>query len=93
MQLGSFLSEAGAQRAWGIYVDRYPELANREPVITQAVVNGRNYWRVSAGGFDNASSRAMCNRVDASNGEGCISWAANSPLPGAIDTGVRLARR
>ena len=93
VQLGSFLSEAGAQRAWGIYVDRYPELANREPVITQAVVNGRNYWRVSAGGFDNASSRAMCNRVDASNGEGCISWAANSPLPGAIDTGVRLARR
>ncbi len=93
IQLGSFSSEAGATRAWGIYVSRYPELADREMVITQAVVNGRNYWRVSAGGFDRAGSRAMCGRVDAANGDGCISWAANSPLPGAIDTGVRLARR
>lgn len=93
VQLGSFSSEAGAMRAWDIYVARYPELADRERVITQAVVNGRNYWRVSAGGFDRASSNAMCGRVDASNGEGCISWAASSPLPGAIDTGVRLARR
>ncbi|WP_340587207.1 SPOR domain-containing protein [Erythrobacter alti] len=93
VQLGSFTSEAGADRAWRIYVSRYPELANREKVITRAVVNGRNYWRVSAGGFDRSSSRAMCNRVDASNGDGCISWAAGSPLPGAIDTGVRLARR
>ncbi len=93
VQLGSFSSEAGAMRAWDIYVARYPELAERERVITQAVVNGRNYWRVSAGGYDRASSNAMCNRVDAANGEGCISWAANSPLPGALDTGVRLARR
>lgn len=93
VQLGSFSSEAGARRAWGIYVSRYPELADREMVITEAVVNGRNYWRVSAGGYDRASSRAMCGRVNASNGDGCISWAAASPLPGAIDTGVRLARR
>lgn len=93
IQLGSFSSEAGAERAWGIYMERYPELADREKVITQAVVNGRNYWRVSAGGYDNAGSRAMCSRVDASHGEGCISWAASSPLPGALDTGVRLARR
>ena len=93
VQLGSFSSEAGARRAWSIYQARYPELADREMVITQAVVRGRNYWRVSAGGFDRASSRAMCGRVAASNGDGCISWAANSPLPGAIDTGVRLARR
>lgn len=93
VQLGSFSSEAGANRAWDIYVARYPELADREKVITQAVVNGRNYWRVSAGGFDGSSSRAMCNFVDSSNGEGCISWVANSPLPGAIETGVRFAHR
>ena len=93
IQLGSFSSEAGATRAWGIYVSRYPELSNREMVITQARVNGRNYWRVSAGGFDRAGSRDMCGRVDASSGEGCITWAANRPLPGAIDTGTRLARR
>ncbi|MBH5323427.1 SPOR domain-containing protein [Aurantiacibacter sediminis] len=93
VQLGSFSSEAGAQRAWNIYVSRYPELADREMVITQAVVRGRNYWRVSAGGFDRSTSRAMCSRVDAANGDGCISWAASSPLPGAIDNGIRLARR
>lgn len=93
VQLGSFASEAGARRAWDIYRSRYPELADREMVITQAVVNGRNYWRVSAGGFDRASSRAMCGRVDSTGGDGCISWAANSPLPGAVDRGVRLARR
>ena len=93
VQLGSFSSEAGANRAWDIYVARYPELADREKVITQPVVNGRNYWRVSAGGFDGSSSRAMCNFVDSSNGEGCISWVANSPLPGAIETGVRFAHR
>jgi hypothetical protein len=93
VQLGSFLSEAGAQRAWNIYVARYPELASRERVITQAVVHGRNYWRVSAGGFDQRASRAMCSRVNSGANAGCISWAANRPLPGAIDSGIRLARR
>ena len=62
-------------------------------VITEAVVRGRHYYRVSAGGFDRANSRNMCNRIDGSNGDGCISWAAATPLPGAVDNGVRLARR
>ncbi|RPF71951.1 SPOR domain-containing protein [Aurantiacibacter spongiae] len=93
VQLGSFASQQAAQRAWGIYVGRYPELANREMVITQAIVRGKRYWRVSAGGFDNASARAMCSAVSSREGDGCISWAAANPLPGAVDTGVRLARR
>ena len=95
VQLGSFSSEQGARRAWGIYVSRHPQLANHEMVITEAVVRGKRYWRVSAGGFNVASSRSMCANVNSSAaGEGCISWAANSPLPGAIDRGgVMLARR
>ena len=97
VQLGSFSSEQGARRAWGIYVSRYPELANHEMVITEAVVRGKRYWRVSAGGFDMANSRAMCRTVNSRGGDGCISWAAASPLPGALpsraDNGVRLARR
>lgn len=93
VQLGSFSSEQGARRAWGIYVSRYPELADHEMVITEAVVRGKRYFRVSAGGFNAMASQSMCSRVDASNGDGCISWAAATPLPGAIDTGVRLARR
>jgi len=93
VQLGSFASEAGARRAWDIYTGRFPELADRDMVITEAVVRGKRYWRVSAGGFDTASSRAMCNRVRSGSRDGCITWAASSPLPGAVDTGVRLARR
>lgn len=95
VQLGSFSSEQGARRAWGIYLSRHPELADHEMVITEAVVRGRRYWRVSASGFDRASSRSMCSSVNSSTvGEGCISWAANSPLPGAVDRGgTMFARR
>lgn len=94
VQLGSFSSEQGARRAWGIYVSRHPELANHEMVITEAVVRGKRYWRVSAGGFNSASSRSMCANVNTSaTGEGCITWAASSPLPGAVDNGVRFASR
>jgi len=93
VQLGSFLSEAGAQRAWNVYVGRYPELAGREMVITEAVVRGRHYWRVSAGGFDQLASRAMCNRVRSNGSSGCITWTASRPVPGAVDSGLRLARR
>lgn len=93
VQLGSFSTEAAARRAWSIYTSRYPELAGHEMVITEAVVRGRHYYRVSAGGFNRANSRSMCNSVASANGDGCITWAAASPLPGAIDTGVRLARR
>ncbi|WAT19169.1 tetratricopeptide repeat protein [Aurantiacibacter sp. MUD11] len=95
VQLGSFSSEQGARRAWGIYVSRHPELANHEMVITEAVVRGKRYWRVSAAGFDVASSRSMCRSVNSSSaGEGCITWAASSPLPGAVDRGgTMFARR
>ncbi len=94
VQLGSFSSEQGARRAWGIYVSRHPQLADHEMVISEAVVRGKRYWRVSAGGFNVASSRSMCANVNTSSaGEGCITWAASTPLPGAVDTGVRFARR
>lgn len=90
VQLGSFTSEQGARRAWGIYVQRYPELAGHDMVITKAVVRGKEYYRVAAAGYNAASSRAMCGRVKGS-GEGCIAYAASNPLPGAVDTGRRFA--
>jgi Flp pilus assembly protein TadD len=92
VQLGSFASEQGARRAWGIYVKRYPELAAHRMVISQAMVRGKHYWRVSAAGYGLASSQAMCGRVK-SGGEGCFAYAEGRPLPGAIDTGMRLALR
>jgi Flp pilus assembly protein TadD len=92
VQLGSFSSEQGARRAWGIYVRKYPELAGHEMVISEAVVRGKRYWRVSAAGFGRSTSSAMCGRVKAS-GSGCFAYAEGRPLPGAVDTGVRMARR
>lgn len=92
VQLGSFSTKESAERAWNIYVKRYPDLAKYQMVITQAKVRGKTYFRVSAGGFQRASAASMCSTVKASN-QGCISWAANSPLPGAIDRNVRMASR
>lgn len=93
VQLGSFSSEKGARRAWDIYVSRYPELASRDMVITRAVVRGKEYYRVAAAGYDAGSSRAMCGRVNSASREGCIAYAANKPLPGAVDTGRRFAMK
>jgi Flp pilus assembly protein TadD len=92
VQLGSFASEAGAKRAWNIYTKRYPELAAHDMVVTQAVVKGKRYWRVSAAGFDRGTSRSMCGKVQ-NSGAGCFAWAEGAPMKGAIDTSVRLARR
>lgn len=92
IQLGSFSSEASAKRAWGVYAKRYPQLSAHDMVITKAVVRGKTYWRVSAGGFERASAGSMCSTVKRS-GNGCIAWASGRPLPGAVDTGVRMAAR
>lgn len=92
VQLGSFTSEASARRAWSIYIKRYPELSGHQMVISEAVVRGKHYFRVSAGGFGRDSSSAMCGRVK-SSGEGCFAYAAGRPLPGAIDRGTHLAMR
>jgi len=92
IQLGSFSSQASAERAWGIYMKRYPQLKNYDRVITKARVRGKIYYRVSAGGFQRASASDMCSNVK-SRKQGCITWAANRPLPGALDRGVRVAAR
>ncbi|MFV0644102.1 MAG: tetratricopeptide repeat protein [Sphingomonadaceae bacterium] len=92
VQLGSFASEQGARRAWGIYASRWPELANYDMVITEARVRGKNYFRVSAGGFQKVGATSMCGKVKA-KGQGCIEWAEGRPLPGALDNDVRMAAR
>jgi hypothetical protein len=92
VQLGSFASEQGARRAWGIYTSRYPELSGHQMVISEAVVKGKRYWRVSAAGFSRTSSSAMCGRVR-TRAQGCFAYAEDRPLPGAVDVGVRMARR
>lgn len=92
VQLGSFSSREGARRAWGIYARTYPDLDRYRMVITEARVRGKTYYRVSAGGLQSAEARSVCSTVKA-RGEGCIQWAEGRPLPGAVDSGVRMARR
>jgi len=92
VQLGSFATEQGARRAWNIYVRNHPELAGHEMVISEAVVNGKRFWRVAAAGFGRTDSSALCGRVKA-RGQGCIAYAQGRPLPGAVDTPIRMARR
>ncbi len=82
-QLGSFSSKANADRAWSIFLSRNPELARFDRKLTEAFVNGKRYWRVSAAGFDRTSARQMCSNVRVRGGA-CILWAAGNPLPGAV---------
>jgi Flp pilus assembly protein TadD len=92
VQLGSFTSRANAQRAWGIYQKRFPQLDGRDMVITEANVRGKKYFRVSAAGFGARSAANMCAAVKA-KGAGCFAYAEARPLPGAVDRGVRVASR
>lgn len=96
VQLGAFSSKANAEHAWKLFVQRNPGLKDRELRISEAMVNGRKFWRVAAAGFDVSSARQMCSRIKGRGG-GCIAYAEDRPLPGALpgqDTGQsRFARR
>lgn len=84
VQLGSFASEAGARRAWGMYTARHPELLRHELKITPAQVKGRQFWRVSATGFDRLGAISMCSQVQRSSKDGCIAYSFKKPLPGTV---------
>jgi Flp pilus assembly protein TadD len=92
VQLGSFSSRKNAERAWGIYQTRYPQLSGRDVVITEAKVGGKTYFRVAAAGYGARSAAALCSTVKA-GGKGCIAYSERRPLPGAIDRGIRVASR
>ncbi len=92
VQLGSYASEADAKRGWTILSKRYPQISDREQVITRAKVNGRIYYRLSAGNLAAASARSVCAAVKA-KGHGCIAWEEGKPLPGTLDSKRRVASR
>ncbi len=92
VQLGSFRSKEAAERAWSIYQAKYSQLSGSDKVITRAKVDGKTYFRVAASGFGANSAKAMCSTVK-SSGSGCIAYARSTPLPGTVDTGVRIASR
>jgi Flp pilus assembly protein TadD len=92
VQLGAYNSKIEAERGWKVLKASFPQLKDHDVVITEAVVNGRTFWRVAAAGFGAMSARSMCGTVKAA-GRGCFAYAAANPPAGAVDRGVRLASR
>jgi Flp pilus assembly protein TadD len=92
VQLGSFSTKAEATRGWTVLKRKFPQLQDHDVVITEAVVNGRTFWRVAAAGFGATSARGMCGTVK-SAGRGCFAYTATNPPAGAVDRGVRMAAR
>jgi Flp pilus assembly protein TadD len=92
VQLGSYASKAEAMRGWSTLQGKFPQLKDRKPTITEAVVNGRTFWRVAADGFTSQGARAMCGTVKAA-GRGCFAYAASTPPSGAVKRDVQVASR
>jgi Flp pilus assembly protein TadD len=96
VQLGSFASEQGARRAWGIYTARNPMLKDYAMTIIPVVVNGKNYWRVAAAGFTPGDARSLCGTLRRKGGA-CFAYATPKsavPAPGVRYAGmVQRARR
>ncbi|WP_421852887.1 tetratricopeptide repeat protein [Novosphingobium sp.] len=94
VQLGSFSSADGAQRAWRHFAARNRSLAGYHSQITQVAVNGRQFWRVQAVGFSGfASARQMCQSVKAKGGV-CLVMADPAMVsPQGRTTPTRMAQR
>lgn len=92
VQLGSYNSRAEAERGWNALQAKFAELKGHEVVITEALVNGRTFFRVAAAGFGPKSAASLCSTVK-SAGRGCFAYLASNPPAGAVDKGVRMAAR
>ena len=80
VQLGAFSSQQNADHARQTFLARDPSLSHHQFVITQALVNGRNFWRVAVMGFDAGSASHMCGSIK-HHGGACFAYAAGR-LPG-----------
>ena len=95
VQLGAFSSAENAHRAVQLFANRDPRLKAHELQVTEAVVNGRRYWRVAAVGFDADAARSMCSTARG-RGPDCFAYAVGRPLPATTrqpEAGERLAQR
>ncbi len=92
VQLGSYSSKIEAERGWNALKAKFPQLQDHDVVITEALVNGRTFFRVAAAGFGPKSAASLCSTLK-SAGRGCFAYLASNPPAGAVDKGVRLAAR
>jgi Flp pilus assembly protein TadD len=79
IQLGAFSTQANAERARKLAMAQRHALGSHDVVITKAVVNGRDFWRVAATGFDSASASGVCGRMKKAGGA-CFAYE-NGHLP------------
>jgi Flp pilus assembly protein TadD len=94
VQLGSFSSAEGAQRAWRHFAARNPGLAGYHSQITQVSVKGKAFWRVQAAGFVGfASARQMCQSVKSKGGVCLVMAEPNGVSPDGKPNETRMARR
>lgn len=92
VQLGSFTSEQGARRAWGVYNAQNTGLRNYRMTVIPVTVDGKNFWRLAAAGFDAGTARDMCGTIK-SRGGMCLTYAsARVPSPDGRG-GPQMARR
>lgn len=93
VQLGSFFTEQGARRAWGIYSAKNPELRGYRMTITKAQVRGKTYYRVAAAGLTGSQGAwGLCGTVK-SRGLSCFAYAARTGVPGTnANAAPKLAR-
>jgi len=80
-QLGAFAKgSAAASAAWQALVARYPELHEREPIITAAhSADGRAIHRLQVGGFDRAAAEALCQKLTAGHDACLVIWPTPDP--------------
>lgn len=92
VQLGSFSSQQGARRAWGIYAAKNPELRNFRMAISQATVRGKQFWRVAAAGFNAGAASGMCSKVKTRGGV-CFAYATGRLSPTGKPAGAPMLAR
>lgn len=76
VQLGAFSNAANAEKARKMAMAR-GDLRSHEVTVTKATVNGREFWRVAALGFDSGSAQGACGRVKKSGGV-CMAMSGKS---------------
>lgn len=93
VQLGSFFTQQGARRAWGIYSAKNPELRGYRMTITKAQVRGKTYYRVAAAGLSGSQGAwGLCGTVK-SRGMACFAYAVRTGVPGTRAAGAPMMAR
>jgi cell division protein FtsN len=68
VQLGAYDSAGVARDAWGRASRAYSGFAGHAPTGMPVTVNGKNFYRLSVGGFDRAGAAQLCANYRAKGG-------------------------